>query len=54
MTPAPLERRPCRNGYTGRTIDSIVWSQAGSTKVRIAIQGGPLIIKTVNVRDGPR
>ena len=50
ITPAPTERPSCRSGRTGRTIDTIAWSQAGPTKVRIAIEGGPVIVKTVNVR----
>jgi len=50
ITPAPTERPSCRSGRTGRTIDTIAWSKAGPTKVRIAIEGGPVIVKTVNVR----
>ena len=41
ITPAPTERPSCRSGRTGRTIDTIAWSQAGPTKVRIAIEGAP-------------
>ena len=31
-------------------VNTIAWSQAGPTKVRIAIAGGPVIVKTVHVR----
>ncbi len=54
ITPAPTERPSCRSGRTGRTIDTIAWSQAGPTKVRIAIEGGPVIVKTINVRAATR
>ncbi len=54
ITPAPTERPSCRGGRTGRTIDTIAWSQAVRTKVRIAIEGGPVIVRYVNVRQATR
>ena len=47
VTPAPIERSSCRNGRTGRTIDSVAWSSPGATEVRIAIHGGPVLVDTV-------
>ncbi len=52
ITPAPTEQPSCRSGHTGRTIDTIAWSQPGPTKVRVAIEGGPVIVKTVQVLAG--
>jgi len=34
--------------------DTIAWSEPGPTKVRIAIEGGPVIVRTVNVRPAAR
>ncbi|HVF78959.1 MAG TPA: hypothetical protein VNA28_11740 [Solirubrobacteraceae bacterium] len=47
VTPAPEQRPSCRSGRTGRTIDTIVWSQAAPTEVRITIDGGPVLVDTV-------
>ncbi len=47
ITPAPIERSSCRSGQTGRTIDSIAWSEAVPTTVRIEIEGGPVLTDTV-------
>lgn len=47
VTPAPIKRSSCRNGHTGHTIDSIAWSSPGATQVRIAIEGGPVLVDTV-------
>jgi len=51
LTPAPLERTSCRTGRTGATIDSIVWSAAVPTQVRITIEGGPVLVDTVHPFD---
>ena len=47
ITPAPEQQPSCRTGRTGRTIDTIVWSKAGATEVRISIDGGPVLVDTV-------
>ena len=47
ITPAPEQRPSCRTGRTGRTIDTIVWSAADPTEVRISIEGGPVLVDTV-------
>lgn len=47
VTPAPIERSSCRTGHTGQTIDSIAWSEGGPTEVRIAIDGGPVLVDTI-------
>lgn len=47
VTPAPVERSSCRTGRTGRTIDSVAWSEAVPTQVRIEIDGGPVLVDTV-------
>lgn len=47
ITPAPIERSSCRTGRTGQTIDTIVWSAAAPTEVRVAIEGGPVLSEKV-------
>lgn len=47
VTPAPVERSSCRTGRTGQTIDTIAWSAAGPTEVRISIEGGPVLVDTI-------
>ena len=47
VTPAPIDRPSCRNGRTGHTIDSVAWSAAVTTEVRITIAGGPVLVDTV-------
>lgn len=47
VTPAPIDRPSCRTGRTGRTIDSVAWSAAVPTEVRITIEGGPVLVDTV-------
>lgn len=54
VTPAPEQRPSCRMGRTGRTIDTIVWSEAVATQVRIAIEGGPVLVATVYPYDTAR
>jgi len=54
VTPAPESRQSCRTGHTGRTIDTIVWSKATATKLRITIQGGPVLIDTIHPYDTSR
>ncbi|HVF79495.1 MAG TPA: hypothetical protein VNA28_14460 [Solirubrobacteraceae bacterium] len=48
VTPAPVERSSCRSGRAGRTIDSVAWSEAVPTEVRIEIDGGPVLVDTVH------
>jgi hypothetical protein len=48
VTPNPLERSSCRTGQTGRTIDTVVWSEAVPTEVRIEIEGGPVLVDMVH------
>lgn len=48
VTPAPVERSSCRTGRTGRTIDTVVWSAAVPTQVRIDIDGGQVLTDTVH------
>lgn len=48
VMPAPVERSSCRTGRTGHTIDTIVWSAAVPTQVRIEIDGGPVLTDTVH------
>lgn len=54
VTPAPESRPPCRTGHTGRTIDTIVWSKATATKLRITIEGGPVLVDTIYPYDTSR
>lgn len=48
VTPAPIDRPSCRSGRTGHTIDTVAWSEAVPTEVRIEIDGGPVLVDTVH------
>ena len=50
MTPAPIDRPACRGTRAGRTITGLAPSEAGRTKLRVELEGGPVLVRHVRVR----
>lgn len=51
MAPAPIDRESCATGRTGRPITGLAPSEAGRTKLRFEVPGGPVIVRYIDVRE---